>query len=512
MTTHEGKSAEATEAQDVFSAFADKAAYNDSSIFTPTTKVGYPDLIKRAWALAEFVHTKRVLPGDRIAILARNGVWHIDALLACALGGWVFLPINTRLSGPEVSYILKDANPKMVLADHSGESLLSSTTDFEAPVLNVEQDLPDIMKSPRTTVSFPTIPGDHPFLQLYTSGTTGRPKGAVLSHKNMLSVSNTGIEILGKFQPNDTVLQCLPLFHIAGIDLVMFTLLSGASLVLHEIVDPPAIAEACFEHSVTKILLVPAVARMLVEYLEASNQSLEKIGTLLFGASPMPEELIERIVQTLPNAGLIHLYGMTETTGMFTFLPAEEIANGRRLLSCGKVFPTGVIRIVNGEGDELPVGEVGEIAYQGPQIMSEYWNKPEATSNAIRDGWFYTGDAGRLDEDGFLYIEDRIKDMIKSGGENVYPAEVENALLKHPAILDCAVIGQADEKFGEKVVAVVTCPDSTAVDLETLQEFLRPMIAGFKLPRHLVVLPSLPKNSTGKTLKHELRAQLSKSS
>jgi acyl-CoA synthetase (AMP-forming)/AMP-acid ligase II len=251
--------------------------------------------------------------------------------------------------------------------------------------------------------------------------------------------------------------------------------------------------------------MVPAVIRMLVLAAEAEERVITGLKTIVFGASPMPAELLKRAQAVFPQTDFIHVYGMTETTCMFCALDPAELRAGRRLDSCGRPFPDAEMKIVGPEGDALPTGEVGEIVCRTPQMTTGYWHRPEATAKAIRDGWYHTGDAGHVDDEGFLFIRDRIKDMLISGGENVYPAEVENAVLAHPSVADVAVIGVPDETWGEVGLAVVVLKPGAQATPEDIQGTVRERLAGFKVPRHVEYLPALPRNGAGKVTKQVLR-------
>ena len=476
-------------------------------LFEDRPDCSFETLRARAAMLAVALRNRGVGHGDRVVVLAANGPWFVELILAAALAGFVLVPVNTRLTASEIAYILENADPTLVFVDGLRHEVLADCDLSGVPVLDVEEDpaaaraMPDAERDNQD----PADPAA-PFLQLYTSGTTGHPKGAVLSQRSMAAIAEEGAAHLGPVRAGDVMLICLPMFHIAAIDLIAFALVRGATTVILPEMVPAQVVSTVKEYWVNRTLLVPAVIRMVVEHLEAVGQTLPSLETLIFGASPMPEELIERARRVMPAADLIHVYGLTETSGMVTWLPPGQIAGGQRLLSCGRALPSGEVSVVDEAGRPLPAGDVGEVVYRGPQIMQGYWRNPEATAEAVRDGWFHTGDAGYMDAEGYLFLSDRIKDMIKSGGENVYPAEVENVILKHPSIADAAVIGLPDERWGEAVCAVVVAAAGRDLALEELQGYARGELAGFKIPRRLENVDALPRNGAGKIQKHVLRA------
>ncbi len=462
----------------------------------------YDMLFARADAVALRLWQSGVRPGDRVALVAKNGPWFFVLLLSCSRIGAALVPINVKLASPEVSFILDVAQPVVIFTDEAGAGVTTAAARSSADVTRVAMVDP---MAGTANHDWPDVAAQDVLMQIYTSGTTGKPKGAMLTHQNLIAICNEGTLELGRFHAQDRVLVCLPLFHIAAVDWAVFALARGAHIVLQSEVKPPELVAALIQHRVTKMLLVPAVIRMAVTVLEDQGRTVDTLQTLCFGASPMPEKLIQRARAVFPQAQMIHVYGMTESTGMFTFLPPEEIASGRRLLSCGKPFRSGAIAIVDDNGALLAAGTVGHILYRGPQIMLGYWRNEPATLETVRDGWLHTGDLGYTDEEGYLFVKDRSKDLVKSGGENVYPAEVENVLLEHPAVADVAVIGLADEQWGEAVTAVVVLRDGATLSLPKLQVFARKRLAGFKVPRRLIIQPALPRNAAGKVLKHVLQ-------
>ncbi|HJS87217.1 MAG TPA: AMP-binding protein, partial [Acetobacteraceae bacterium] len=306
----------------------------------------------------------------------------------------------------------------------------------------------------------------------------------------------------------DVVLTCMPVFHVAGANMGILALVYGATNLVMEEVSVPGLLDLIPRHGVTLALLVPAVVLALVQHLDAARTNLSSLRRLLYGASPIAEATVLRAKALLPGAELWQLYGLTETTGAGTCLPpALHEGPGAKLRSCGRPYPGIELRVVGPLGETLPTGEVGEIVIRHASVMKGYWKQPEATRAAFFEGgWFRTGDAGYLDDEGFLYIHDRIKDMIISGAENVYPAEVENALMGHPAIADVAVIGVPDERWGEAVRAVVVLKPGQRATPEEIIAHARARIAGYKLPKSIDFAAELPRNPSGKILRRELRA------
>jgi acyl-CoA synthetase (AMP-forming)/AMP-acid ligase II len=342
---------------------------------------------------------------------------------------------------------------------------------------------------------------------MYTSGTTGHPKGAQLSHANLLTLLSAALGQFGTWHDNDVNLVCMPLFHIGGAGWALVGLYRGIETVLMADAEPATILGLIAEFGVTKAFFVPALLLFLLQAPACRETDFSSLELIVYGASPAPLDLVRNALEVF-RCAFAQVYGLTETTGAITYLPPEDHHGEHavaRLKSCGKPITGVEIRVVNAFGQDLPQGTVGEIVCRSPQVMIGYWNLPEASSRAIRDGWFYTGDAGYLDQDGYLYIYDRVKDMIISGGENVYPAEVESVLFGHPAIADVAVIGVPDPMWGEAVKAIVVKQRGAELSAADLIDFARQRIAGYKVPRSIVFVDVLPRNPTGKILKRELR-------
>jgi acyl-CoA synthetase (AMP-forming)/AMP-acid ligase II len=341
---------------------------------------------------------------------------------------------------------------------------------------------------------------------MYTSGTTGHPKGAQLSHANLLTLMPVALRQFGTWHEGDVSLVCMPLFHIGGSGWALVGLYAGAESVLAREFNPAAILRTIEQFGVTKALFVPAMILFLLQTPQCATTNFSKLELIVYGASPAPVELIRNARKTF-GCGFAQVYGLTETTGAITYLPPEDHsgASPERLKSCGKPMHGVEIKILDASRRELPPGEIGELVCRTPQIMLGYWNLPDATAATIRNGWLHTGDAGYMDRDGYVYIYDRVKDMIISGGENIYPAEIENALFGHPAIADVAVIGVPDGTWGEAVKAIVVRKPGAEVSAEELVDFARERIAGFKVPHLFDFVDALPRNASGKLLKRELR-------
>src|ERR1700688_901863 len=475
----------------------------------------FGELDRRANQVANGLIAEGVRPQARIAYLSKNAPAFFDLWFGAAKADVALVPVNFRLAPLEVAYVVDD----------SGADVLFVGADFYPLVETIAHDL----KSVRRIVALdgphavgissakclavqpardPAIPvaREHCAIQMYTSGTTGHPKGAQLSHANLLTLLPGALNQFGSWHEGDVSLVCMPLFHIGGSGWALVGLYAGAETVLAREFDPPAILRLIAEFGVTKAFFVPAMILFLLQAPQCATTDFSALELVVYGASPAPIELLRSALKTF-GCGFAQVYGLTETTGAITYLPPEDHGEHAiaRLASCGKPMTGVAIKILDASGRELPPGRVGEVVCRTPQIMLGYWNMPEATQAASRDGWFHTGDAGYMDGESYLYIYDRVKDMIISGGENIYPAEVENALFGHPAIADVAVIGVPADKWGGSVKGVVVKKAGAEVSIEELIEFPRSRIGGFKVPRSIDFVDALPRNPAGKILKRELR-------
>ena len=449
--------------------------------------------------------------GDRVAWLGKNVDIFYMTFLACARMGAVAVPIGWRLARPEVAYILSDTQAKLVVA---GEG-------FEDAARAAAADLPhDVAIAPEqefrakiadaAPAQFARSEARDPVLQLYTSGTTGNPKGAELTNESLLGLRKHSREHKlewADYADDDCMLVAMPCAHIGGTGIVVASVSNGIKALIQEEFEPGAFLEG-IEAGATHMFIVPAALQMVITHPRAKDTDFSSVRYLMYGAAPIPLELLREAVKTMPDAGMLQVYGMTETSGSVTALPPEDhsLEGNERMRSAGKALPGVEVRIVDPDGNEVPRGDIGEIAVRSPSNMKGYWQLPDATQSTLRDGWILTGDAATMDEDGYVYIQDRIKDMIISGGENVYPAQVESAIYGHPAIAEVAVIGVPDDKWGEAVKACIVPKPGASVDEADVIAWARDRLAGFKVPKSVDVIPELPRNASGKILRRELRA------
>ncbi len=449
--------------------------------------------------------------GDRVAWIGKNSDLYYQMLFSCARIGVVMVPIGWRLAPAEMAYILEDTGAKLIFA---GEGFAAAAHGL-APAL---PNAPMVLEEPETRAAIAAAPADpitpaapmDAFLQLYTSGTTGKPKGAVLCQRNFMGLRRPALEAglpWAQWSPDDAILVCMPCAHIGGTGLGVMAFCGGA----RAIVQAEFTAEGALQaigQGVTRFFIVPAALQMLIQHPLATTTDFSKLRYVLYGAAPIPLELLRQAVTTIPNADFMQLYGMTETTGTIVVLPPSDhnLAGSERMRSAGKAVPGVELRIVDGEGHEAARGTVGEIETRSPANMLHYWQLPEATANTVSaEGWVRTGDAAYMDADGYIFIQDRIKDMIISGGENVYPAEVESAIYGHPQVAEVAVIGVPDARWGEAVKACVVPREGCTVDEASVIAWARERIAGFKVPKSVDVIPELPRNPSGKILRRTLR-------
>jgi long-chain acyl-CoA synthetase len=478
--------------------------------------ITFGDLQERSSRLANALADLGVAAGDRVAFLDKNGVEYFEVTFALAKLNAVTVAVNWRLAPAEIAQIIDDARAKVVVV---GAEFMQHIEKTEAELATVSaivaigghagwHDYEALIAAADATDPGVEAAGEDVAFQLYTSGTTGLPKGVMLTNDNFFKgVMN--VTESWRFTPESVNLAAMPMFHIGGSGWAMIGLYHGCQTVLLRDVDPVRLLDLIAEFRVTNAFIVPAVIQFLLQMPGIADADLSSLRAIVYGASPITDATLTKAMDAF-GCEFIQVYGLTETTGAITQLDPEDHDPGRAhlLRSCGKPFPWVEVRIVDPEtGEDAPDGKVGELWTRSSQNMLGYWANPEATRSAVTDdGWFKTGDAGYRDEHGYLYLHDRVKDMIVSGGENIYPAEVENVLARHPDVADVAVIGVPDERWGEAVKAVVVPrPGSTATEQDYIT-FAREHLAGYKLPKSVDFAEVLPRNPSGKLLKKDIRA------
>ena len=485
----------------------------DGSAFDQDGRVTtYAEADRLSRQLIALMQTRGVVKGDRVAWLGKNADTYFLLYIAAARMGAVMVPIGWRLAPPEIGYILKDTEAKLLFA---GAEFLETAAAVAAEVpacpqvIEGEAARDEAARMEPASYS-PPEPHD-PVLQLYTSGTTGNPKGAMLSNTNLLGLRNPGNAAglaWNFYEPDDCMLIAMPCAHIGGTGLMNIAVANGIRSLEQAEFSPVGVLEA-IEAGATHMFIVPAALQMVVQHPRAATTDFTNLKYLMYGAAPMPLELLKEAVRTMPRTHFLQAYGMTETSGTISLLPPEDhtLEGNQRMRSAGKACPGVEIEVRGPDNREVARGEIGEVCIRSPSNTAGYWRLPEATAGTIDpDGWLHTGDAGVMDEDGYVYIQDRIKDMIISGGENVYPAEVESAIYGHPAIAEVAVIGVPSARWGEEVKACVVAKPGCEVDPDDVIAWARERIAAFKAPKSVDVIPLMPRNPSGKILRRQLRA------
>lgn len=463
----------------------------------------------RSERLAGALFRRGIRFGDRVLIVMLNHTEYVESVLAINALGAIAVPVNFRLTDPEISYIVSDSGAKGVITDQLLapliEAVRKNTTGLDVAVV-LGDDYESLVAESGDSYPATDIPEDTPALIMYTSGTTGSPKGAMLSYSNLQAQSLNCIQAL---QTNtDSVYFCAaPMFHIAGLGSIAPNLVVGTKTVIHPLgaFNAAETLDAWERERATSVFLVPAQWQLICADPTVRQRDLA-LEVISWGAAPASDTVLRAMAETFPDALNVAVFGQTEMSPITCVLDGADAI--RKLGSVGKVIPTIAARVVDDDMNDVSPGEIGEIVYRGPTMMQGYWNKPEATAEAFAGGWFHSGDLVRVDDEGFVYVVDRKKDMIISGGENIYCAEVENVLFEHPMIREAAVIGRADEKWGEVPVAIVAVTAGEAsLTLDDLEPFLNERLARYKHPKELVLVAELPRNASGKVVKPHLRKQ-----
>lgn len=475
--------------------------------------VTWADLRYRVAALAGSLSRRGVGFGDRVMILMLNRTEFVESVLAANMLGAIAVPLNFRLTPSEIAFLVEDCAPRLVITEEVLAQVAVGVREI-APALSTivvaggasdptvvgYDELISETGDPPEPVD---IPNDSPALIMYTSGTTGRPKGAVLTHTNLTGQVMTALYTGGANINSDVGFIGVPFFHIAGIGNMLSGMLLGVPTVIYPLgaFNPGQLLDVLEAERVSGIFLVPAQWQAVCAEQQARPRELS-LRVMSWGAAPAPDALLRQMSEVFPGTQIMAAFGQTEMSPVTCMLLGEDAIRKRG--SVGKVIPTVSARVVDDEMNDVPIGQVGEIVYRAPTLMSGYWNNPDATAEAFAGGWFHSGDLVRMDEDGYVWVVDRKKDMIISGGENVYCAEVENVLASHPSIVEVAVIGRADEKWGEVPIAVAAVTKDH-LRIEDLDEYLTERLARYKHPKALEIVDALPRNPSGKVLKTELR-------
>lgn len=483
----------------------------------------WTEFSERVALTARLLASRGLQRGERFALIAHNSVRQAELLYAGFHLGAVPVPINYRLAAKEIGAILDDSASKMLIVDDAFSELMESADLASWKARAFRLNLHPLIAEPRrpyceanqvlpSRAEPEDVAEDDDALLLYTGGTTGRSKGVRLSHRNLATVALQNAAVLAP-RPDDIYLHVAPMFHSADL-LSNSYLASGAAHIYLAKPSARLILETIARNRVTATVVPPTLIILALQDERFGEFDLSSLRTMVFGSAPMPESWIITARDAIPGMDLWHGYGLTETSQMLTLgrVPRaserlDSMNPGSRVRSAGCPLMGTDLRIVDGQGDELPVGNAGEVVARGPQITAGYLNLPDETTKQFRDGWFYTGDIGSVDHDGWLYLLDRKRDMVITGGENVYTIEVEDALAQHPEIVEAAVFGVPDEVYGESLVAALVLRNGAQVPAEAMIEHCRKLIGGFKIPRRIYFLNELPKNTLGKIAKNELRRQ-----
>lgn len=473
--------------------------------------VTYQEMVVSSAALAAGLHQRGVGAGDVVGLLSYNNIEFLATLFAANHLGAVVMPLNWRLAGAELRYILDHSRARALVCDDALIELADQATLDLGNIVRVCITASDRVGWERFSdlgAESPPLPrahvgGDDIQRLMYTSGTTGRPKGVMITNANLAWKNYAHIAEFGLTEA-DVGLACGPLYHVGALDLTTTSLIAvGARIILHRAFDAEKVVEEIERSRVTTVWMAPAMVRAVLDLPGVEARDLSSVRLLIGGGEKMPIPVIERLQRTLPSAWFADAYGLTETVSGDTFLDHESIRSKQG--SVGRPCQYLELDIWDEHGASLPPGERGEVVLRGPKVFKGYWRDPDATRAAFEGGWFHTGDIGFKDDDGYLYIVDRLKDMIVSGGENIASSEIERVLYEHESVLEAAVVGRPDDRWGEVPVAFVVMNEQATTSAEDLIDHCGQQLARFKIPKAVVMVDALPRNPSGKVLKRELR-------
>ncbi len=479
---------------------ATQVAGNRTALISEGRRFTHQELQSRCRRLAAVLKEKGAEPGDRIAILAANTNHYVESYVTIPAAGYVIVPLNTRHAEPELRYAIEDSGTRILLTDRDPGAL----SELCEIVITIPDEYETLIGAAEEAELGVGVTEDSLAGLFYTGGTTGASKGVMLTHRNL--IANTfNFMTMAPPAADSVYLIMAPMFHAAGSNGILGGIWTGSCQIPVKVFDPATALDFIEKYRVTHTLGVPTMLAAIAELQLAEPRDTSTLRMVAHGGSPVATEVVRRATEAFPTAEFVHVYGMTEASPLVTGLRNEQdLLDHDRSRSCGQALIGCQVKIIDEAGDEMPRGEVGELAARGSNIMKGYWQKPEQTEEVLKDGWYRSGDMGYMDDEGFVFLVDRAKDMIVSGGENVYCTEVEEALYKHPAVLEAAVFGVPDEDWGEAVHAVVVPRES--VTPEELIAFCRERIAGYKLPKAITLsTEELPKSGPGKILKRELR-------